>query len=230
MVYQAVIDSISLVLKRAGFCDFENDGTFDPLTETILNIPPIENPIIPGDPTNEGSPELEVMIWDGRRFRTVTRGLRDIKADKIEVFKAETSERIGKHYSAPLTRSLVLLLGDTASRRVINAMAQATSQGALNWVNEALDHHYAKIDEIEAAGTLAEVEAVALDFDELLLADPLVTISGTRDILDLENRGTGGTGPRPRHRMRLKKHKKRHSTKKHHGSNIRKRKDDNDDD
>ena len=37
-IRQVVIDKFTLEVKRHGFCDFENDGSFDPSTEDIIEM------------------------------------------------------------------------------------------------------------------------------------------------------------------------------------------------
>lgn len=47
MIQQNVIDKTTKIVKRAGYCDFEHDGSFNPDTEEIITMnftfnPPLE--------------------------------------------------------------------------------------------------------------------------------------------------------------------------------------------
>lgn len=60
MIRKEVIDKVSKRVKRHGFCDFENDGTFDSETEEIIEkdfdfVPNIN---------------IQDWYWNGTTFQT----------------------------------------------------------------------------------------------------------------------------------------------------------------
>ena len=65
---QVVVMTATGVVLRAGFCDFATDGTFDPLTETIL----IENLDYEGRAVFDPPPPDVVWIWNGETFTRAT--------------------------------------------------------------------------------------------------------------------------------------------------------------
>ena len=65
---QVVVMTTTGVVLRAGFCDFATDGTFDPVTETIL----IENLDYEGRAVFDPPPPDVVWIWNGETFTRAT--------------------------------------------------------------------------------------------------------------------------------------------------------------
>lgn len=67
-VQQVVIMTLTGVVLRAGFCDFENDGTFNPSAETILK----EDIDYLGRVIFDPPPPDVVWIWNGSEFEKAT--------------------------------------------------------------------------------------------------------------------------------------------------------------
>lgn len=65
---QVVIMSATGVVLRAGYSDFATDGTFDPLTETILH----EEIDYTGRAIFDPPPPETVWIWNGAAFIRAT--------------------------------------------------------------------------------------------------------------------------------------------------------------
>jgi hypothetical protein len=65
---QVVVMTATGVVLRAGFCDFATDGTFDPLTETIL----VENVDFDGRAVFDPPPPDTVWIWNVSTFELAT--------------------------------------------------------------------------------------------------------------------------------------------------------------
>lgn len=65
-VLNGVIDILTGLLLRAGYCDFTNDGSFDPLTEAQhANVPqPYYVLNNPDDPTSEYITHWNGSDWD----------------------------------------------------------------------------------------------------------------------------------------------------------------------
>lgn len=57
---ESVIDKTSKIVKRHGFCDFENDGAFDSNTEEIVVKDFFFNPDI----------DTQDWYWNGTTFQT----------------------------------------------------------------------------------------------------------------------------------------------------------------
>jgi len=64
MQQQVVIDTATSVVKRAGYCDFENDGSFSPGTETLL----VEGTDYAGDVFFEPRIDQALWTWTGSAF------------------------------------------------------------------------------------------------------------------------------------------------------------------
>ena len=59
MIQKVVIDKNTKIVKRWGYCDFENDGSFDPDTEEIIE----KNFDFKPSPF-----EVVVWTWNGETF------------------------------------------------------------------------------------------------------------------------------------------------------------------
>ncbi len=175
-IYRAVIDTVTGNLLRAGYADFENDGSFDPATETVM----VTDPIVDIQLDAEGGPT--VTHFDGVSFSVVPRDLAILKAEKLKRLKKKFTKYLEKRYSPAVQRSLTLLLGEANSKQFTQRAANI--QQGIDWVNLALTEFYAKRDAVEAAVDAAAVDAVELDLDTLDLSDPGLTLEGARAILN----------------------------------------------
>ncbi len=175
-IYRAVIDTVTGNLLRAGYTDFENDGSFDPATETVLVVDPI--PDIQLDTTGG----VTVTHFDGFTFSVVQRDLAILKAKKLERLNREFTKFLESKYSPAVQRSITLLLGEANAKQFTNRAANI--QQGIDWINAGLTEFYTKRDAVEAAVDAAAVDAVELDLDPLDALDPGLTLEGARAILN----------------------------------------------
>lgn len=175
-IYRAVIDTATGNLLRAGYADFENDGSFDPTTETVI----VTDPILDIQLDAEGG--ATVTHFDGFAFSVVQRDLAILKAKKIERINREFTKFLERKYSPAVQRSLTLLLGEANSKQFTQRAANI--QQGIDWINAGLTEFYAKRDAVEAAVDAAAVDAVDLDLDALDVLDPKLTLEGARAILN----------------------------------------------
>ncbi len=173
--YRAVIDTATGNLLRAGYTDFENDGSFDPATETVVVTDPI--PDIQLDA--EGG--TTVTHFDGFAFSVVQRDLAILKAKKLERLDRKFTKFLEKKYSPAVQRSLTLMLGEANSKSF--TLRAANIQQGIDWINAGLTEFYAKRDAVNAAVDAAAIDAVELDLDALDVLDPKLTLEGARAIL-----------------------------------------------
>lgn len=175
-IYRAVIDTATGNLLRAGYTDFENDGSFDPETETVV----VTDPIL--DVQLDAAGGDTVTHFDGFTFSVVQRGLGILKTKKLERLNKKFTKYLEKRYSPAVQRSLTLLLGEANSKQFTQRAANI--QQGIDWVNLALTEFYSKRDVVEVAVDAAGVNAVDLDLDTLDLSDPKLTLEGARAILN----------------------------------------------
>ena len=106
--------------------------------------------------------------------------LADAKADKKESFKDELGEGLRSKYSDDEKLSLLLILqlsvaqGNTDR---INYVTQLTG-----WIDQGQDLLYAAQDNVDSATSVEEVNAMELNLDAWLAADPQVVIRTAKGI------------------------------------------------
>lgn len=172
-IYRAVIVTATSELLRTGYTDFENDGSFDAATETVIITDPTSIPEpAPGD----------VVTFDGVNFVVVPRNLIEVKTEKVFTLNKQITEYLEERYSPAVQRSLTLFLGE-ANSKAYTVRAQHIQAG-IDWVNESLGEYYTKRDAVNAAVDAAAVNAIELDLDTLDLSDPQLTLEGARAILE----------------------------------------------
>ncbi len=175
-IYRAVIDTATGNLLRAGYSDFENDGSFDPATETVV----VTDPILDIQLDAEGG--TTVTHFDGFAFSVVQRNLAIIKTEKIRKLNKKFTKFLEKKYSPAVQRSLTLLLGEANSKAFTQRAANI--QQGIDWIDAGLTEFYAKRDAVEAAIDVAAIDAIELDLDALDVLDPKLTLEGARAILE----------------------------------------------
>jgi hypothetical protein len=170
--FRAVIETATNDVLRMGYCDFENDGTFDAGTETQVDVePPLTFP-------GHG----EVLRWNGTALVVVQRNLDVLKARKIKKLSKRFTKYLEDRYSPAVQRSLTLLMAEASSKN-FTQRAENIQQG-IDWVNLALAEFYTKRDVVATAINLAAIDVVELDLDTLDQSDPGLTLEGARAILD----------------------------------------------
>lgn len=170
--FRAVIETATNDVLRMGYCDFENDGTFDSGTETQVDVePPLAFP-------GHG----EVLRWNGTALVVVQRNLDVLRARKIAKLSKKFTKYLEARYSPAVQRSLTLLMAEANSNQFTQRAANI--QQGIDWVNAALAEFYAKRDIVAAALNLAAIDAVELDLDTLDVSDPELTLEGARAILN----------------------------------------------
>lgn len=104
-------------------------------------------------------------------------------ADKLAKWDIETRDYIYQHYPQEKQQSIVLLLVLANLQGLTNRFNYLMQ--AVDWVmNQVLTHHYTKVAEYAACTTVAELEAVAGDFQQFDSTDPLVGLSDAMAIPD----------------------------------------------
>jgi hypothetical protein len=89
---------------------------------------------------------------------------------------------IESRYADTTQRTLIFMHSETFANLYINRRAHLESLWA--WVQCGIGSYYAARAQVLASVTIEEVKAVAIDFDSLGLADPLVTIETAAAITD----------------------------------------------
>lgn len=105
-----------------------------------------------------------------------------LKYEKIYALKRELEAYIGKHYSDGQQKTLIAFLAEAASDG--KPTRRDYIKKAVDWVQTCLEHLYAKKAEVEAAATVDDVNAVALDLGKFDSTDPVVTVP---DVLAITN-------------------------------------------
>lgn len=103
--------------------------------------------------------------------------------DRLAKWDIETRDYIYQHYPQEKQQSIVLLLVLANLQGLSNRFTYLMR--AVDWVMvQVLAHHYEKVAEYAACTTIAELEAVAGNFQQFDETDPLVGLSDAMAIPD----------------------------------------------
>jgi len=94
-------------------------------------------------------------------------------------FKIEVTAYIGKKYDAGQQSTLNALWSEGIEKGWVNR--NALVQGIMTWVNTVLTYFYSKLDEVTAATTIPEVEAITMDLAQFTPTAPTTTVRQVKD-------------------------------------------------
>lgn len=97
-------------------------------------------------------------------------------------FKIEVTAYIGKRYDAGQQSTLNALWSEGIEKEWANR--NALVQGIMTWVNNVLGYFYTKLDEVGAATTISEVEAITMDLDQFTPGAPTTTVRQVKDTVN----------------------------------------------
>jgi len=145
------------------------------------------------DPDLSSVEDVPAKHWklDGDAVVEMDQGEKDA-VDAAELAKA-ISERVQAcggsftsmlyaHYNQEAQQSLSTYLSEARYGGLVNRASYILQ--ALGWIDFGLTAYYGKKDEIEAAASLEELNAVLIDWSGLESFDPAVTLRQARTILD----------------------------------------------
>lgn len=164
MNQNGVIETATGDLLRAGFCDFQNDGSFDSSKESYRTDVPF-----PAQPRSG----VEWHRWDGNAWIMVS-DLMVTKKERLYELRTLVTEYIGSHYDSGAQNTLNALWIEGISKGWTNRKAKV--QSVMDWVNTVLAYFYAQKDAILSAGNPEQLETISSDFSQFDAVDPLVTV------------------------------------------------------
>lgn len=163
------------------------DGTMEAVWEVnsikIDGVPALNEHLTFPQTTDDPTIQLKVEAYLAKRGYPVVDPtvptLTGAKQKRSYDFKIETTAYVAKRYDAGQQSSLNALWSEGIEKGWVNR--NALVQGVMNWVNSILTYFYTKLDEVGAATTIPEVEAITMDLAQFTPTAPTTTVRQVKD-------------------------------------------------
>jgi len=163
------------------------DGTLEAVWEVnsikIDEVPALNEhltfPQTVDDPTMQGKVEAYLAKRGYPVVDPSVPTLTGAKQKRSYDFKIEVTAYIGKKYDAGQQSTLNAFWSEGIEKGWVNR--NALVQGVMTWVNTVLTYFYSKLDEVTAATTIPDVDAITMDLAQFTPTMPTTTVRQVKD-------------------------------------------------